>query len=576
MFEIGWGSAEIDVSPKGYAMNGYGMSNHQAHETRTPLLARALVISDGSTRRVVLCCLDMAMVTHEMREEACRSLAGLMGEQFWSEGFALMCTHTHSSPGGCGHEAMYNFVTPGFVQEHLDAVVDAITAAVGTAIASVAPSELSLATGRFGERDEVAWNRSIAAYNRNPDAPTMSASQAHVALDRDMAVLSVSRDHELRAMMSLFGVHATCIGNTLRAHDGDNKGYAAQDAEREMDSRSGHDDAVAIFAQATAGDVSPHYHGPGQVRRRRAVRKGGDAIYAEQNGKLQSRRALTVADHEVQVPIDGPLDAVLAYFDFTNVEVDPIHVDGVKGARTSDPCHGASFFEGTRIDGLGIPKPAGSVARFLARRIRQRRLSRHDGLSRQDRGYYQELYASQGAKDIVLEAGRKLTLGRPLAKTMLPDFVDPAVAEMKREARSGSLEHSPMVATILPVQIIRIGSLVLLCCPGEFTTTAGRRLRESVAGMLASDGIEKVLIATYCNDYMGYVTTVEEYQEQAYEGGHTIFGQWTLGAFQTRFAEMAEQLTLNRDKRTYDTSIRPPRVPPAELALRSSLAPRGK
>ncbi len=40
-----------------------------------------------------------------------------------------------------------------------------------------------------------------------------------------------------------------------------------------------------------------------------------------------------------------------------------------------------------------------------------------------------------------------------------------------------------------------------------------------------------MLICTYSNDYMGYVTTHEEYQEQAYEGGHTIFGQWHWPSF---------------------------------------------
>ena len=71
---------------------------------------------------------------------------------------------------------------------------------------------------------------------------------------------------------------------------------------------------------------------------------------------------------------------------------------------------------------------------------------------------------------------------------------------------------------------------------------AGARLRAGVAERLAPRGVSRVLLCTYCNDYMGYVTTFEEYQEQAYEGGHTIFGQWTLAAFQTKFAELADEL----------------------------------
>ena len=35
--------------------------------------------------------------------------------------------------------------------------------------------------------------------------------------------------------------------------------------------------------------------------------------------------------------------------------------------------------------------------------------------------------------------------------------------------------------SIVDVQILRVGQLVILCVPGEFTTMAGRRLRDAVA-----------------------------------------------------------------------------------------------
>ena len=56
---------------------------------------------------------------------------------------------------------------------------------------------------------------------------------------------------------------------------------------------------------------------------------------------------------------------------------------------------------------------------------------------------------------------------------------------------------------------------------------------------------------------MGYVTTYEEYQEQAYEGGHTIFGQWTLAAFQTQFSSLAREMLKPDSERTYDLTTRP-------------------
>lgn len=34
--------------------------------------------------------------------------------------------------------------------------------------------------------------------------------------------------------------------------------------------------------------------------------------------------------------------------------------------------------------------------------------------------------------------------------------------------------------TIVEIQILRVGQLVILCVPGELTTMAGRRLREAI------------------------------------------------------------------------------------------------
>lgn len=57
----------------------------------------------------------------------------------------------------------------------------------------------------------------------------------------------------------------------------------------------------------------------------------------------------------------------------------------------------------------------------------------------------------------------------------------------------------------------------------EFTTMAGRRLRDAVRTVLASsDNVEfgkdvHIVIAGLTNSYSQYVTTYEEYQIQRYE-----------------------------------------------------------
>ncbi len=570
MYQAGWGKAAIGISPRGYAMHGYGQPGHRAFGQETPLFARSLFVQDAAGQALVFCCLDLGYVTHAMRAGAVERLRARLGTVFNDAAFVLTCTHTHSGPGGCSHDAMYNLVTPGFVPEHLEAVIVATVEAVVAAWQRAAPTDLSLASGRFDEAVPVAWNRSLKAWNRNPDVTRYQEGENHKALERSMQVLRFSREGELLSLLSLFGVHATCLGNTLDRHDGDNKGYAAAQTEQQLAGEG----AVALFAQGTAGDVSPHYHGPRQTARRNAIQGRAEYAYAAENGRHQSTMALRIAADPQQMPVTGGIDAIFTYVDFTAVQADPAMADGEPDAWTTEPCHGVSFFAGTPVDGLGVPPPLAAVMRLGARALRRYRLSPLSRLSPEARHHYQRLYAAQGPKDIVMEAGRKLALGRPLDRLGLPDRADPLVAEMKRQAVAGALNESALVPTVLPLQIVILGQIALVCCPGEFTTTAGRRLLDVVSARLRPRGISQVLICTYCNEYMGYVTTREEYQEQAYEGGHTVFGQWTLAAFQTRYAALADELLKPASARGHDRTTQPEPVPVHELMRRSGLPPR--
>jgi len=123
MYQAGWGRQEIGISPRGYAMHGFGQPGHRAYGQETPLYSRSLVLKDAEGQAAIFCCLDMGYVTQAMRAGAVERLQQRLGEQFNEAGFVLTCTHTHSGPGGCSHDVLYNLVTPGFVPEHLEAVI---------------------------------------------------------------------------------------------------------------------------------------------------------------------------------------------------------------------------------------------------------------------------------------------------------------------------------------------------------------------------------------------------------------------------------------------------------------------
>ncbi len=569
MHDVGWGRAEIAVEPSGYAMFGYGKWRHRARGKQTALFARAFCIDDGA-HRLIFCCADLGSISHAVRAGVCEVLRKHLGTGFDDAWLVVTCTHTHSGPGGCSHEALYNIVTPGFVTANFRAVVSAISGAILSAWRSVAPTELSLHQAAFDAHVPVAWNRSLPAYNRNPDVVRRAETERHLAMNRTMYVVGFHREGTPHALISLFGVHATCIGNTLERYDADNKGYAAVHAEQAL-REAGAADPVAVFAQTTAGDISPYYHGPGDWQLRRKITGAAEYEYARRNGRAQSEHALSLLRGQSGEPVTGALDAIFSYADFSAIDAEPRFANGTRGARTSEPCHGVSFFVGTPVDGRGMPAAVAMLSRAIARLIKKRRLAALERLPAADQEYYRRIYAAQGPKAILLEAGRKTILGQALGALAVPDFFDPTVAELKRQARMGAITDSPLVPTVLPLQIVRIGALAVVCCPGEFTTTAGARVVQSVAEILQAGGTRHVLICTYANDYMGYVTTNEEYQAQCYEGGHTIFGQWTLAAFQTRLSELARELLKPERERGHDRTTRPPQIPRDELAKRSDL-----
>lgn len=71
--------------------------------------------------------------------------------------------------------------------------------------------------------------------------------------------------------------------------------------------------------------------------------------------------------------------------------------------------------------------------------------------------------------------------------------------------------------------------LILLKNPSEFTTMAGRRLRDAVKTVLTTGANKEfnsnvhVVIAGLTNTYSQYVTTFEEYKMQRYEVSELVF-----------------------------------------------------
>jgi neutral ceramidase len=80
---------------------------------------------------------------------------------------------------------------------------------------------------------------------------------------------------------------------------------------------------------------------------------------------------------------------------------------------------------------------------------------------------------------------------------------------------------------VLPVQVLRIGGVAVVGLPFELTVETGRRIEAAVAAEVGGSGVGGVVVTSVTNEYAGYCTTPEEYAEQRYEGGHTLYGPAT-------------------------------------------------
>ncbi|VDO08390.1 unnamed protein product [Rodentolepis nana] len=111
----------------------------------------------------------------------------------------------------------------------------------------------------------------------------------------------------------------------------------------------------------------------------------------------------------------------------------------------------------------------------------------------------------------------------------------------------------PWHPSIVETQIFKIGSLVVVGLPGEFTTMSGRRVAQAVSTVFPKDSV--IALAGLTNLYTHYVTTLEEYQVQRYEGASTIYGPHTLQAYIQQFRKLANSIM---EKRAVASGPEPP------------------
>lgn len=493
-WRVGVGMSDLTGEAAEVGMMGYAELSQQTSGIHQRLRARAFVVEDPRTARsVAVVVADTGLITQAVRQAVIKRLAARFGTRYTAGNVLLTATHTHAGPGGYSHHALYNITILGFQRRTFEAMVDGIVESIERAHARLAPGEVTLAQG---DLLDASRNRSPLAFRLNP-----AHERAHFPQEIDplMSVLSFRQAGRAVGALSFFPTHGTSLTKANTLISGDNKGYAAWHWEHEVEGvRHRHDPApfVAGFAQTNPGDLSPNLN----------LRPGSGPTEDEfENTRIiglrQADKARKLAG-QATARLEGELDFRLRHIDMSAVEVSGAYTPDGRPARTCPAALGSSFAAGSTEDGPGpgVAKE-GQPNPFL---------SAIGGLVFWPSATLRECH---GVKEIVLPVG-----------TMRPH---------------------PWTPQVVPLQILRIGSMALVGLPAEPTMMAGWRLRNQVARTLGLD-VSRVLVVGYSNAYTQYVTTPEEYSLQDYEGGSTLFGPATLPAYLQEFDRLAHDMAQGR------------------------------
>ncbi|MED6150970.1 hypothetical protein PIB30_077841 [Stylosanthes scabra] len=564
-------------------MMGYANFEQTTAGIHFRLRARTFIVADHN-KRFVFVNLDAGMASQLLTIKVLHSLRLRYGNLYKEENVAISGTHTHAGPGGYLQYVIYSVTSLGFVKQSFDAIANAILQSIIQAHDNLKPGSIFMNTG---DVKGGGINRSPSAYLQNP-AEERARYSSNV--DTEMTLLKFVDQATAKSVgtFNWYATHGTSMTRDNKLISGDNKGVAARLFEdffssqnkssspsatmqdigqlvkiaRRIKATGGHECSeetsreakvrkndgslfVAAFCQSNVGDVTPNVlgafcidtgkpcdfnhsscHGDDQL----CVGRGpGYPDEISSTKIIGGRQFVTAWDlfESASEELTGKIDFRHVYVDFTNIHVE---LSKKKVVKTCPAALGPGFAAGT-TDGpgaFGFQQGDTKINPFWKKlRDALKKPSKHQ-------------VRCQRPKPVLLSTG---------------EMFDPY----------------PWAPAILPIQILRVGKLIILSVPGEFTTMSGRRLREAVKETLISNGNGEfdedthVVIAGLTNTYSQYIATFEEYHQQRYEAASTLYGPHTLSAYIQEFKKLAQAMAKGEKITTKGPT--PPDLSSKQLSL---------
>jgi len=502
-YRIGTGISEVTDRTIGLQMQGFADERQKTTGVESSLFSRAFIVEEQGVgkRRVVIVSADIWAATSVIKQEVVKRLQETFGTRYTSDNVLISGTHTHSAPGGYAGYGIYDLTGEGFDVYNYECIVSGIVTSIQKAHNNIGPGNIYLNRGYI---EDCGRNRSLEAYLNNPQSERDRYPNRYT--DMEMLFLKFTKreiggTERPVGVINWFGIHPTDRGQNNTLVCGDNKGYASTLFETSMKmDPSAPETFVAAFANAIAGDVS------GNVEFKQIPNGTDDKQHMQKHGQLQYEKAKQLFDSASEA-LSGSID-----FRHTYVDMSCVNIDGRgTGTRTWPAALGLSFAAGSRED--GVPNPDVGLDEGIT--------TSHWKLT-------------EILMNVLATLGAKMFKGIPTALEFSAESVrghSPKPILFALGAREG------LAPKVIPIQILKIGQLVIAGFPGEITTMAGRRLRDTILNELKDTDVKYLAMAAY--DYSQYVTTKEEYDMQHYEGASNLFGPFTLHAYQQEFRKLA-------------------------------------
>ncbi|XP_078427718.1 neutral/alkaline non-lysosomal ceramidase [Wolffia australiana] len=586
-FLIGLGSHDITGPAADVNMMGYANMDQVASGVHFRLRARAFIVAEPRSegKRVAFVNLDACMASQIVTIKVIERLKTRYGDLYTEENVAISGIHTHAGPGGYLQYVTYIITSLGFVRQTFDVLVDGIENAIVQAHENLRPGSILV---NEGDILDAGINRSPSAHLNNPYE---ERKRYEHDVDTKMTLLKFVDDEQGPVgSFNWFATHGTSMSRTNSLISGDNKGAAArfmedwfrQKASEEELENAGfdilkfgassvkvsrrvsmiiskpreHASHIANSIQATGGELATSFLSTTQRVRstcRQGNRQGFVAAFCQSNcGDVSPNVGGTFC-------IDTGLPC-----DFNHSTCN----------GKNELCYGRGpgypdEFESTRIIGDRQFKKAVDLFSSASETVKGKVDYRHKFIDFSKLKVSigdQEVKTCPAAMGFAFAAGttdgpgafdfkQGDDKGNPFWRLVRNVLKKPSKAQIECQhpkpilLTTGEMkEPYEWAPAVLPIQMLQIGQVVILSVPGEFTTMAGRRLREAVKTVLTTSGAGEfdsnvhVIIAGLTNTYSQYVTTFEEYAVQRYEGASTLYGPHTLSGYIQEFRKLTAAL----------------------------------